>query len=527
MNPNPVRQTTPSLTATALAVALLLSACGGGDADPPAGSTDTTAPTVTITDNISADTASGEVVFTFNFSEDVGTSFSADDIVVSGGSKGSFTQVSSTQATLVVMPTSNASGMVQVSVAVGSFSDAAGNANTAAASAEQGFNTVVVESGATGLCTAAPCIGFEAAGLALTAFGGMAAEVVADPVDSGNKVVRYVKTPDAETWAGATVDSSGSGAGTVTPFGFAENKTVTLRAYSPAVGETIMLKVENAADGGVFMEARATTTVAGAWETLSFDFASPSNGSYNPAKTYNRVSIFPHFDSKVSAESVYYFDELSYTAGEDGGGEGPLTDGMWASNYGGAVGIDLKSSEGGDAGRFVDPSATQIYDWSGVAPLDTHPSFYFGYGFDGAGSRAGYFGAYVKAPANGNIDLSGYANLKLNVWGNGELINLNPTISVVLQGPAVSGCGSNSGGSEVKSSFVATTTNAADAYYSLPLSAFTIQYACNGETSAAQVLASISQINLLLLDSNIQYTTKDGDGTAYPNGLNVGRISFE
>ncbi|MFG5409829.1 Ig-like domain-containing protein, partial [Piscinibacter sakaiensis] len=96
---------------------------------------DTTPPTVTIANDIAAPVASGPVTFTFVFSEDVGTSFTASDVTVSGGSAGSFTRVGGTQATLVVVPTPGVGGRMTVSVAAGSFSDLAGNANTAGASA--------------------------------------------------------------------------------------------------------------------------------------------------------------------------------------------------------------------------------------------------------------------------------------------------------------------------------------------------------------------------------------------------------
>lgn len=513
----------------ALAAACVLSACGGGDATAPAGTTDTTPPTVTITDNVSAASATGDVTFTFTFSENTGTSFAASDITVTGGTKGTFTLVSGTSATLVVSPAADSSGTIAVSVAASAFTDQAGNANTAAATASQDFNTVVVSPGSTGNCTTSPCVDFSATGLAINGFGALTADVANDPVLATNKVARYVKTAASETWAGATLDTSGTGGNTVTPFGFATSKVVTLRVYSPAVGEVIMLKVENAGDGGVFMEAKATTTKANAWETLTFDYAAPTNGTFNSAATYNRVSIFPHFDAKVTADTTYYFDELSYTAGSSGGGSSGgsgLTNGVFASNFAGVLDSTLKSTEGGDAGRFVDTSAPQVYAWGGEAPNDTPPSFYFGYGFNGTGAKATYMGAFVKAPANGSADLSSYTNLKVNLWGNAELINPQPTVQVVLQGKAVAGCGSNSGASEVQSTFKATTITGADAVYTLPLSAFTVKYACSGETTAAQVLGNITQINYLLLDANIQYTNKDANNAAYPNGLNIGPIKL-
>jgi hypothetical protein len=104
---------------------------------------DTVAPTVAITDNVAAATATGEVTYTFSFSEGVGTSFAADDIVVAGGTKGTFVRVDASHATLVVAPAVNSTGTINVSVAAGTFSDAAGNTNTASAAAQQAYDTVV------------------------------------------------------------------------------------------------------------------------------------------------------------------------------------------------------------------------------------------------------------------------------------------------------------------------------------------------------------------------------------------------
>lgn len=127
------------LSACAISAAALLSACGGGGTTP-----DTTAPTVTITDSVSAATmTSGDVTFTFTFSEAV-TDFVTDDVTVTGGTKGAFNMASNgLTATLVVTPTANASGSINVGVATTKFKDTAGNDNTASASGTQAFNTVV------------------------------------------------------------------------------------------------------------------------------------------------------------------------------------------------------------------------------------------------------------------------------------------------------------------------------------------------------------------------------------------------
>lgn len=128
-----------ALAATAIAVSALLSACGGSASGP----LDTVPPTVAITDNVAAATTSGNVTFTFTFSEAV-TGFTSDSVTVSNGTKGAFTMApTGLSATLVVTPAVNASGTMTVEVAANKFSDTAGNKNTSAATGSQAFNTVV------------------------------------------------------------------------------------------------------------------------------------------------------------------------------------------------------------------------------------------------------------------------------------------------------------------------------------------------------------------------------------------------
>lgn len=344
------------LTATALAGLLMLAACGGGSGEaPPAAlgaAADTTGPVVTITDSVPDGTATGNVTFTFTFNEDVGTSFTADDITVTGGSKVSFTRVDGTRATLVVAPTANAVGTIALSVPANAALDAVGNGN-AVTSSQQAFNTVVpAEPGSTGTCTTASCIDFAAASVGVEAFEGLGFGGVADdPALAGNKVLKLTKVPAGQPWAGATVytDAATKSVGTI---GFAGSKVVTLRVYSPAVGTKIRLKVEDAADPTVSMEKDALSTKANAWETLTFDFTTPDNGSYNAARTYNRVSVFPAFLVPVTASTDFFFDELKLPASATGGGTATRT----TIDFSGAA-VALENFEGLGSGTIVaDPT---------------------------------------------------------------------------------------------------------------------------------------------------------------------------
>lgn len=150
---------------TVMAV-LILSAtgCGGGGESAPAAgapapaatpptvtspapAADTTPPTVSIGSSAAGSTASGDITFTFTFSEDVGSSFTTEDLVVTGGSKGTFARLSGTLATLVVVPTPNAVGTVNLNIAAAAFADAAANTSVGTAFAAQAYNTSVASTG--------------------------------------------------------------------------------------------------------------------------------------------------------------------------------------------------------------------------------------------------------------------------------------------------------------------------------------------------------------------------------------------
>ncbi len=334
-----------SLTATSLACSMLvcamLAGCGGGDAEAPpnASSTpaipaapappDTVAPTVTIANDVAAATATGPVTFTFVFSEDVGTSFDASDVVVLGGTKGAFTRSTGSQATLVVTPIANATGMLDVSVAAAKFTDIAGNANTATAAAQKAYNTVPAPTPAPAPAGGIVVASFdETTAPALSDFGvnGAPPSIANDPAGGTNKVLKVQKFVASEQWAGVTVSKLANFAVTTLPFS-ATAKTMTLRVYSPAIGVRIRLKVEDASNGGITCETDAITTKAGAWETLTFNFANPglappvgggATAALDLTKTYNKVSIFSDFgignggSGPLPADRTYYFDDLTF-----------------------------------------------------------------------------------------------------------------------------------------------------------------------------------------------------------------------
>ena len=295
-------------------LALWLVACGGGGTD---GTVDTLAPTVVISHNAGSTTATGPITFSFTFSEDVSSSFAAESVLTTGGTAAPLLKVDATHYSLLLSPPPNTKALATVNVPAGRFKDLANNWNIAAASLQLNYDTtpaVTATSGNTGSCVTTStlnCLDLEPnATTAIVPFGGLTAAFAADPANAGNRAVKLDKNFGNEAWAGVTLGAPTTL--TVSPVKMGASKVLTLRVYAPAAGETLMLKLENkASNNTIFVTAEAKTTKTGAWETLSFDFDNPTEGtSYNFDTTYDKVSVFPHYGQTVASKTTFYIDEL-------------------------------------------------------------------------------------------------------------------------------------------------------------------------------------------------------------------------
>jgi hypothetical protein len=130
-----------------------------------------------------------------------------------------------------------------------------------------------------------------------------------DPVNSGNKVKVTTKPNGAETWAGTTIGTP-AGFSTAIPFSAVATQ-MTMRIYSPAKGIPVRLKVEDNNDPTKSVETEVKTTVANAWETLTFDFSNQAAGTaaINFTYKYNKASVFFDFGTAGSGK-VFYWDDV-------------------------------------------------------------------------------------------------------------------------------------------------------------------------------------------------------------------------
>lgn len=153
-----------------------------------------------------------------------------------------------------------------------------------------------------------------------TSFGGTtnSTPTVVDPDDASNTVLRITKPAGSQTWAGTTIGKdfapkiNDGGFPSNIPFS-AGNTTITVRVRSNLpVGTTMMVKVEDKANGGISVERTALTTAgAGVWQNLTFDMSAPTNGSFNLANNYGKLSFFPNFEAAGDNGHEFFVDNIA------------------------------------------------------------------------------------------------------------------------------------------------------------------------------------------------------------------------
>jgi hypothetical protein len=145
----------------------------------------------------------------------------------------------------------------------------------------------------------------------LVSFGSAEDSILADPTDPANTVMQQVQPAGAMSWGGTTMGDGGL----ANPVPLTSSTLfMTARVWAVDSGVPILLKVEDTADPTVSVETIATTTVAGGWSDLVFNFANNEAGTpaFDPAATYDKVSIFCDFGNTAKAGEIYYVDDVEF-----------------------------------------------------------------------------------------------------------------------------------------------------------------------------------------------------------------------
>ena len=131
-------------------------------------------------------------------------------------------------------------------------------------------------------------------------FNGSFTQAIENPDASGENTSSTV----AENTVPGGAAFAGVNFGLDTPIDIITNKGFSMSVWSPIANTPVLLKLENATTG-VNAERQATTTVTGAWETVSFDFSSEGD------LTFESVTIFMNFNVVDPAAQTYYWDNLN------------------------------------------------------------------------------------------------------------------------------------------------------------------------------------------------------------------------
>jgi hypothetical protein len=146
-------------------------------------------------------------------------------------------------------------------------------------------------------------IDFEGPALTFVDFEGGVVTTIANPqsggINTSANVGQMVKNA-GQPFAGSLLELAA-------PIDFSTNKEFNMKVYSPRVGATVLLKVENATDGTIFFERTATSTAANAWEILTFDYSAVSTTAQ-----YSKLVLI--FDNGTvgdgSANFTWLFDDI-------------------------------------------------------------------------------------------------------------------------------------------------------------------------------------------------------------------------
>ena len=133
-------------------------------------------------------------------------------------------------------------------------------------------------------------------------FDGGNATVITNPfatgINTSTKVGKMVKSA-GQVWGGSLL-------ALVNPINFSVKKTFKMKVYAPRVGAKVLLKVEG--PNGAAFEKEVATTVANAWEELTFDYS-----AINTGLSYQNIVLI--FDLGTmgdgTANFTYYFDDIT------------------------------------------------------------------------------------------------------------------------------------------------------------------------------------------------------------------------
>jgi len=133
-------------------------------------------------------------------------------------------------------------------------------------------------------------------------FAGGYSTLIPNPDPSGvnasDNVVEFFKETGANVYAGTAIPLGGN-------IDFSQFTALKMDVWSPLLGSTVKLKIEDASDPNIALEVDALTTTTNQWETLYFDFS-----GFDLSQDYGQIVVFFDFGNG-GADDTFYYDNIA------------------------------------------------------------------------------------------------------------------------------------------------------------------------------------------------------------------------
>jgi hypothetical protein len=147
---------------------------------------------------------------------------------------------------------------------------------------------------------------FESGNYAFVDFDGGNTTVVSNPdatgLNTSANVAQHVRD-GGQVWAGTYMHLDAA-------LDFSVNNTFTMHVYSPEAGIPVLFKLESE-DAGQYVELSQSTTVANAWEQLTFNFGAQTSDLYTKIILIFNLGVL----GNGGTNSTYYFDDIEFIVG--------------------------------------------------------------------------------------------------------------------------------------------------------------------------------------------------------------------
>lgn len=134
-------------------------------------------------------------------------------------------------------------------------------------------------------------------------FGGATTVTVDNPYNNASntsaKVGACTKSVGSQVWGGSYITLT-------SPINLSTQKKMKMKFWSTKVGVPVLLKLENLTNANINKEVIVNSTVAGGWETLTFDFTTID---LTAGKTYQKV-VFIFDNATAGSGNTFYFDDI-------------------------------------------------------------------------------------------------------------------------------------------------------------------------------------------------------------------------